>query len=1238
MNLVSSITGHGQPNHTPGVSAAPADEFSLTTQSQAVTTPQTTDATAQPFTGFAWSTSTILITTWITGLVLLSMRWLVGVFQVRNLVRKSQPASDWINEQADHLCRELKVRRCPALQTPIDGSPCLCMTFGGPVILIPQSIASTADRSEITAILMHELSHLRSGDLGWNRLLRIVTGLLWPHPLAWRIGSAHLQACEDAADAESTCRLGETEIYSRTLAKVALSVTAGKRPVGLAMARVSDVRRRLDRVKQTFQLLPLTRRQITATIVSASFVFLMLGTFRFVYAQPPVDAKPNDDAVEIAVDDDAERSLTVRIGDEQGKPISGVEFNAWYNSKKISPEPTDDGVYKITFPSDARFLSLKAKAPQRNPHVATWREDELKTELGETFEFRMPVGTTISGHVLDEAGSPIKDATVSVLDASGVKDSSRPQARVYKHDVQTDSEGRWVCDVMPKEFSQVWLKLTHPDYISDSTFGETAGQVSVDEVRSGTHRMVMKQGITVKGKIVDTSGNPIKGATIFQGSDRFGSDYPRTTSDAAGEFEFKQRKLGQLILTIVADKFAPELKEIDVTADTGVIAIELLPGNPFRLRTVDAAGNPLPGVWIVPDTWRGHRSLVDASIPQKSNKQGIYQWDNGPVDEIAFDMLAEGFLDKRQYKLSASDEEQVVTFIRPLMVSGKVVDATTKQPIEEFEVIQGMQFEGSDWINWERQSSKLGSAGTFQSTFGFPRPGHLLRIEAKGYAPMDSRVLRSDEGEVSLSFELEPSAPLKGVVTLDGGLPAAGAQVVVALTGQYDVRIVNGRLSDARDELMVTTDEQGRFELPSQSDAFRLMFLHPFGGKLIAGEAFTTGQTVKIEPWATISGTVRIGSEPASETDVALHHTDSVPYDQTRFRIEGRATTDNEGRFVLKRVLPGESFSMQRVIPRKTQGELFSHTVRLTTEPGGDHEVRIGGDGRPVIGRVFVPDTDAKYDWGTNLIMPDSSKFKYPDAVDKLTNEEKQKWYAQWSETDEGIAYTNKQNRLYAVVIRDDGTFRVDDVPADDYTLSLSIHAATATNQCGFGESLGSVVHHFPVPEMPSGRSDEPLDVGELTLKLRQFVNVGDPAPAFTAKTFDNESIELSDYAGKYVLLDFWATWCGPCLAEMPNLQKVYEKHQDDERLVIISLSMDAEAETANEYVTENPMPWTPVHVGDSSDASSDYGIQSIPATFLIDPDGKVIAKDIRGDALINMINETLGPATTSEGNRARGE
>ncbi|TWU40562.1 M56 family metallopeptidase [Novipirellula artificiosorum] len=692
---------------------------------------------------------------WLMGVAAFLLRWVTSLRRLQKMVADSRAVPDWIRQETWRLCDEMGIRTCRVAEVDRVGSPCLGWTTTGPILLMPKSIAASADRDEMTAILTHELSHLYGHDLSWAWLVNVVSGLLWPHPLCWRIGSAHLTACEDAADAESARRLGDTDLYSRTLAKVALSVARHPRPVGLAMARISDVRRRLDRVKRTFRQLPLRRRTIALKLGGASCAFLLLGAIRFVHADPP-----SETATAVNVGQESERLLVVRVGDEDGKPIDGAALRAWYDAEKIEPQQRGDGRYEVSFPHDARHLRLDATAPRRVPHLAAWHHADLDTELGDEFHFTLPKGTVIRGQVHDEAGNPIEGATVSVLDSTGMKERIRPQPYVYDYPVQTDAEGRWVCDVMPKQFSEVSLKLTHPDFISDSMFSETAGQVSIESLRDGTHRMVMKKGVTVAGKIVDSDGDPVEGAVVFQGSDRLGSDYPKTETNAAGEFAFEQCKpsgFAGMILTVVAKQFAPELEVVQVREAMEPIAITLKPGKTLRLRTVGPDGEPLAGVHVFADTWRSHRSLADAEIHGETDADGVFVWENAPEDEIEFDLLARGYMDKRNTKLTARDEPYVLQFAEPLIVTGSVVHADTKQPIKEFEVIDGYKLDTGGPMMWDHESSRRGREGRFQSRFDYPYPEYSVRIEAKAFEPAVSRLLQPDEGDVELDFELKPA-------------------------------------------------------------------------------------------------------------------------------------------------------------------------------------------------------------------------------------------------------------------------------------------------------------------------------------------------------------------------------------------------------------------------------------------------------------------------------------------------
>jgi peroxiredoxin len=132
-----------------------------------------------------------------------------------------------------------------------------------------------------------------------------------------------------------------------------------------------------------------------------------------------------------------------------------------------------------------------------------------------------------------------------------------------------------------------------------------------------------------------------------------------------------------------------------------------------------------------------------------------------------------------------------------------------------------------------------------------------------------------------------------------------------------------------------------------------------------------------------------------------------------------------------------------------------------------------------------------------------------------------------------------------------------------------------------------------------------------------QQVSAGKMAPDFTARTPDGKELRLSSLRGKYVLLDFWASWCGPCRLENPNLVENYNRFKN-KNFMIVSFSLDGNAKAWQEAIEADHLDW--YHVSDLKDWHSDivkaYMVPHVPQNFLLDPEGKIIAVELRGDAL----------------------
>jgi peroxiredoxin len=159
--------------------------------------------------------------------------------------------------------------------------------------------------------------------------------------------------------------------------------------------------------------------------------------------------------------------------------------------------------------------------------------------------------------------------------------------------------------------------------------------------------------------------------------------------------------------------------------------------------------------------------------------------------------------------------------------------------------------------------------------------------------------------------------------------------------------------------------------------------------------------------------------------------------------------------------------------------------------------------------------------------------------------------------------------------------------------------------------------------EIPNSRY-----VKEFNTKLAQYKNVvsiGQQAPDITLDSPEGKPVSLSSLRGKYVLIDFWASWCGPCRNENPNVVRMYNKFKG-KNFEIFGVSLDKSKDKWLEAIKDDGLSW--VHVSDlqywQSAGAKLYNVQGIPATFLIDPNGKVIAKNLRGQALEDKLDQVL--------------
>jgi beta-lactamase regulating signal transducer with metallopeptidase domain/thiol-disulfide isomerase/thioredoxin/uncharacterized GH25 family protein len=1144
------------------------------------------------------------LSVWALGALLQAGRMALGCWQVERIRRRAIDAPEWVIAESLKAARRLGCKRPFAvLQTRDVLTPCLT-GIRRPAILLPMQQCGEDQRGDVPAILAHEIAHLQTMDLDWNLLLQGLSALLWCHPLMWRVRTAHADACDAVSDAEAAAYVGDTAGYGRTLARLAVQMTAPIPPAGLAMARTSRVRARIAALGRR-PAGRLARTRVMGLIATGLSIVALLGgvTVTQLPAKLPVSSKPISDLLDestaTSVAENGQprgRKIEIRAVTAAGTPIEQVviHFGGRLNNQSFDRvlHTNAGGLATLQWDDNPATQDVRmtvSKAGYVSQHY-TWRNDRRTIELPAAFLLRLAPAASIGGIVQDESGLPIAGAGVELMmPISG----PAPANYVFTAaSLKTDEQGRWEWRAAPADAASVSIWVRHAAYLSASA----GASKSMDNL------IVLKRGVSVSGRVLDAQGRPISGATARVGVDYFNTNEPQAPTDEAGRFTLDNCRPGKSLVTIQAEGYEPQLREMVVGPAGEPLEFRLETGRRLSLSVADINGRPIAGATVVADTWRGHRTLT---FRRETDEQGTIEWRSAPRDAILCDVVKEGYIAVRGKPLQASPDAQVVTLHPQVVISGRVTDAVTGQPVPEFYLRSGQLPSDGEKLSWSGGEGVRYSNGRYSFKIAEPAEGYALRLVAAGYMPIDSRVFRQTDGEQTFDFRLLPGDGLAGTVVLPNGMPAIGADVGLA-TQERKASLHMGRFNRSQNRAeIVKTNEQGRFAFAPQGDEpFALIVLHEEGFGLVTDEKLTESNRIALTPWGRLSGQVLEGDKPDAKRNVAFLPQPPPERGGSYIVAYGyMTTTDDQGRFELDRVVPGPGTATRIVITQFLRSWLQSYGWQAPVEiaPGTTTEVTVGGSGRPVIGQVRLDrEPDVAVDWTTNL----------PLSIQRWDPEKGQR--------------TAEFFRCLASVDRSGG-FRVPDVPAGTYQLSLPVTNPPVPNVCGVGTEIGKVTVELTIPEMPTGRSDEPLDLGTITATLFDTLDAGELAPDFVADPLDGSPLRLSDFSGKLLVVDFWASWCAPCLAEIPALQELHRQFGGDQRFALLSLACDQNAEPARRYVQGNGLDWLHAHVGaSSSGVAAKYTVRTLPATFLIGPDGRVLAKNVRGEDLKRAVAAAL--------------
>ncbi|WP_309386862.1 M56 family metallopeptidase [Cerasicoccus frondis] len=1009
--------------------------------------------------------SRILLIAWAVGVAALLLRMALGARAAAVIVRGSQNAPSEVDALARELAAMLGIRRGFRLAQISDiGSPVLCGVCR-PVLLLPEVVVQRADVTELRAVLTHELAHLRGRDLFWNFLLQLGGALFWPNPLAWRIRLAHVAACERQADAVSAQLSGGADVYVRILARIALAVEGKRRLPGLAMARQCHVLRRIERLPRTLKELPIARAWLALGGTFACVLALAVGTLQIAQA---ADAVSVDSALVSA----QEQGFTiVSVVDPQGNLISGSTVWSRYAWKGPDPdfpmEQRSPGVFQVLMADDSSSLPgalwIYVKAPGYVPMFVYWsplNQDAIPTE----YTFMMSPVTSVGGRVIDEKGMAVADATVEVSVSFGQFETGKAYPKVQNYPVKTDAKGYWMCDMIPSAVDRLSLTISHRDY---PTYGPPVfGAEAVVEMRQGERVDVLRKGFAISGRVTDADGQAVAGAWVGKGESKYMSDdsWAERATNAEGRYFFPDVRpgfRGDLPITVIHPGYAPGMITPELSESRNDLDIQLEPGHPVRLRVVDQTGQPIEGVNVSPNSWRGRQTLFGpATERRQTNAAGEWEWLWAPVDEVDYGVYKEGYIHISRLDLSPSEDWQTIKMHSAIQVAGTVSDANTGKSIPAFtiQVFTGLNEYSSDY--WRPEDNLNGVGGRFEVTLNDAADeGYRIRVEAPNYLAQEQTIRLDGPREVDLHFELTPGKPVKGRVMRGDGSPAVNAEVaLITQRAAFQASVQNGRLQNDFGSPTQRTDMNGEFTFPAVDGAYHILVIDDAGYYSVDRATLEASPVINLEPWSVVSGQFTSNDGPLGGVHMSLNTFRPSPSGAT---YSYTALTDEDGAYRFERVMRGAYLLTHMVETSSSSWTTSGRQIPLAVTSSGSAVVQdYDARGVAVVGKIDLRAMGADFDWNVNMSSLRSLDFDHS----KLSTP--------------GLPEPFIQN--YALTVNQDGTFRVEGLQPGNYVLSLRLEMISGFPQSGAGPRTA----YSPKVEftVETKESKEVIDLGEIAL------------------------------------------------------------------------------------------------------------------------------------------------------------
>jgi hypothetical protein len=412
-----------------------------------------------------------------------------------------------------------------------------------------------------------------------------------------------------------------------------------------------------------------------------------------------------------------------------------------------------------------------------------------------------------------------------------------------------------------------------------------------------------------------------------------------------------------------------------------------------------------------------------------------------------------------------------------LAVHGLVIDATTKRGIPRFRVIPASQRHSA--VTWQPHYITTHRGGRFDLPPDVRAWDETrFRVEAEGYRPSISRVVKKSEGDVKLTFAMQADAGISAVVRTPDGAPAAGARATwVTHSREATIRRATITLMDHGERLgatVITADAAGRLRLPPECDPGTIVVVHDRGYAEIRPAELLASGVVTLRRWGRVEGLLLAGTKAVARHTIWLQRP-SASADPPTASWYDEVNTDTNGRFVCEGLVAGR-LAFDRVFPTNDgQCAVSGLTTTIEVREGQTTRVTFGGPGRTLVGRFEAPkDLRLPIDWTKAHVNfgPKAPHIGFPgdDAIWKV--------YQAFLNTEEGRAYHGSN-----LPVGRDGSFRIESVPPGEYQLMITIDGPAVGKPAETRIDYAAGGAQIEVNPTVDSRGEEPQSFGTITLQ-----------------------------------------------------------------------------------------------------------------------------------------------------------